>query len=542
MKYCIFLNQDSIYEFFGGELFVHNLKEETVVPLSGEDKDILENFVPLCTENIPGKLEYFIKRNILSSAPEVVEDNCNSSRFSHFGTLTISPNISWRNSFRNSVYLSDWYDSGKNFLIGSFYARTWELIGENKTAGEISAALDKEYGTSLDYRKIAAFIDEMLLLGFLLSDTIQHDRVKKDDGYVPLWALDLERVRKYIHCTPVPWVVVYELTYRCNLACNTCYAADMMHNNALNKYDELSTSLAKKFIDQLAGFNVSQITLQGGEPFMRTDWQELVRYMRKKRLFVKLVTNGVLVTEKVAEQIVDAGVKQVDVSLDGLDPETNDKNRYPGAFYGALKGINNLINAGISRLALSVTLTRKNFEIIERLPQFVSGLGIKELHIMRFLPKGAGKNNSDWVLTGEQYKKLGIYLKEKWPEEYPHMFIDTMRWRCDCGKVRLTIDPSGNARACTFHGKIVGNVLEEPFSSIWQNSPDFNVLRQPYKYKEVCKECDDKYYCKNTACSSRIYEQYQTLLSETCVRDYNATSHLGEYDPDIDYIYNAVSK
>ena len=114
-------------------------------------------------------------------------------------------------------------------------------------------------------------------------------------------------------------VVVWNSTRTCNLKCRHCY----MSSDAKKYNDELSTEEAKRFIDDLAEFNVPVLLFSGGEPLIRPDFFELAAYAAEKGVRPTLSTNGTLITPEVAQRIKDIGVGYVGISLDGLQ-DVND--------------------------------------------------------------------------------------------------------------------------------------------------------------------------------------------------------------------------
>src|SRR5262245_35073228 len=116
--------------------------------------------------------------------------------------------------------------------------------------------------------------------------------------------------------SPRPYVISWNLTYRCNLACEHCYldAGAKKHQklNTLNFSDrsELSTEECFGVIDQITAFAPECVTiLTGGEPLLRRDILEIIGYAAQNKLWVVVGTNGVLITEMLAERLKAEGVR-----------------------------------------------------------------------------------------------------------------------------------------------------------------------------------------------------------------------------------------
>ena len=161
-------------------------------------------------------------------------------------------------------------------------------------------------------------------------------------------------------------VVVWNSTKTCNLKCRHCY----MNSDAQKYEGELTTEEAKRFIDDLAEFNVPVLLFSGGEPLMRKDFFELAEYAAAKGIRPTLSTNGTLITREVAERIKKIGVGYVGISLDGLQ-EVNDKFRgKEGAFQAAMEGIQNCVAVG-QRVGLRFTINHHNIQELDRIFDFI---------------------------------------------------------------------------------------------------------------------------------------------------------------------------
>ena len=128
-------------------------------------------------------------------------------------------------------------------------------------------------------------------------------------------------------------LVFWETTAGCNLECVHCRRIDVAKELMRN---DLSTVESLKFVENLAAFAKPILVLSGGEPLFRPDIFTIAKHAGKCGLTVALATNGTLITEPVAAQIVEAGVRRVAISIDGADEVTHDKfRRQPGSLAAA---------------------------------------------------------------------------------------------------------------------------------------------------------------------------------------------------------------
>ncbi|SDF18575.1 putative heme d1 biosynthesis radical SAM protein NirJ1 [Sporomusa acidovorans] len=180
-------------------------------------------------------------------------------------------------------------------------------------------------------------------------------------------------------------VVVWNSTRTCNLKCRHCY----MDSDSQKYQGELSTSEAKKFIDDLAEFKVPVLLFSGGEPLIRADFFELAAYAAGRGIRPTLSTNGTLITLAVARKIKEIGVGYVGISLDGLR-EINDKFRgKEGAFADAMQGIKNCVAVG-QRVGLRFTINRHNLQELDHIFDFIEAENIDRVCFYHLVYSGRG--------------------------------------------------------------------------------------------------------------------------------------------------------
>src|SRR5262245_21359157 len=149
-----------------------------------------------------------------------------------------------------------------------------------------------------------------------------------------------------------PYVVSWNLTYRCNLSCEHCYldagSAPRVRSESFSDRSEMSTDECRGVIDQLAALAADCLTiLTGGEPLLRRDILDIVRYASGKGLWVVVGTNGVRITENLAKLLAEAGARGLALSLDALDEDRHDRFRQVrGAWRNTVEGTRILARAG----------------------------------------------------------------------------------------------------------------------------------------------------------------------------------------------------
>ncbi len=312
-------------------------------------------------------------------------------------------------------------------------------------------------------------------------------------------------------------VVVWNITRACNLRCMHCYA-----NAKDGSDDRITHSAAKRVIDDLSDFGVPVLLFSGGEPLLREDIIELIRYAVKKGIRAVLSTNGTLITEDMAERLRDAGISYVGISLDGLE-EINDRFRgVKGAFKKAMEGIENCKKKGI-KVGLRFTINRFNASEVPKIFDLSKKEGIDRICFYHLVYSGRGSSLIKDDLSHEETRKIVDLIIDKTKELYdkgikkevltvdnhadgPYLYLRMLREGNPRAKDVLELlkmnggNSSGNGIGCiSWDGSVhadqfwrhysFGNVLERPFSEIWIDTSDPLMAKLKNKKRYVKGRC-----------------------------------------------------
>jgi AdoMet-dependent heme synthase len=207
-----------------------------------------------------------------------------------------------------------------------------------------------------------------------------------------------------------PYVVSWNLTYRCNLACEHCYldagGAPLVHTENFADRSELGTEECFRVIDEIAAFAPECLTiLTGGEPLLRRDILEIVRRAAERGLWVVVGTNGVSITENLARRLAEAGARGLSLSLDALDPDRHDRFRkVRGAWRNTVEGAEILNVTGLPFI-VQTTAGSHNLGELEAIADFAHDrLAAKVWNLYFLVPTGRGQFASD--MTPAQYDEV----------------------------------------------------------------------------------------------------------------------------------------
>lgn len=177
------------------------------------------------------------------------------------------------------------------------------------------------------------------------------------------------------------------VTDRCNFRCVYCMPADgidFVPREALLTYEEIV-----ELVTVFARLGVDSIRLTGGEPLVRADVPAVVRRLKEvpgiRR--VALTTNAFLLG-RFAKELADAGLDDINVSLDSLDPETFRKISRVGDLDAVIAGIDAAREAGIERIKLNtVVMGGINDHELADLTVWAAARGVI-LRFIEFMPIG----------------------------------------------------------------------------------------------------------------------------------------------------------
>ncbi len=302
-----------------------------------------------------------------------------------------------------------------------------------------------------------------------------------------------------------PLSVIWEITYACNQKCAYCIARAGMPSP-----DELSPGEVERVLDELIDLKVGLINITGGEPLLKKDTAlHIARSASENGIELELLTNAMVITQKVAAEISDAGVRHAQVSMDCVHPEIHDKVRgTKGAWEKAVEGIQNLRNAGIHVLA-SAVVTSETLKYFEETRKFLNNIA-DSVKMVPVMPMGRGENNR-LLLTPEMVYTL-LEARTTVNKDQLAAFIFP-RETCSIGTTPV-IAPNGDVYPCMltkYEELNLGNVRETSIQSIYKNS---DLLRELFNWNvdivEPCNACWNRYYCGG-GCRGCAFAYYGTI-------------------------------
>jgi len=307
-----------------------------------------------------------------------------------------------------------------------------------------------------------------------------------------------------------PICLTWELTYACNLACTHCLSSSGRRDPR-----ELTTSEAKGLIDEIVAMQIFYVNIGGGEPMVRRDFFELVEHAIARRVGVKFSTNGTRIDRVAAERLAGLDYLDIQVSVDGADAATNDRIRGRGSYAAARRAMDNLCDANFGQFKISVVMTRDSVEQLDAFEALARDYGA-ELRLTRLRPSGRGADVwNDLHPTLDQGRALYRWLLARpnvlTGDSFFHLSalgnpLEGLNL-CGAGRVVCLIDPVGDVYACPFviHDEfLAGNVRENGFAAVWNDSELFRSLREPAS-PGACASCGSYDACRGGCMAAKFF-------------------------------------
>ncbi len=285
----------------------------------------------------------------------------------------------------------------------------------------------------------------------------------------------------------IPFTVHWELTYHCNLRCPHCYVAPQ------GSREDLSFGQITDILDLLKANGSLFVIFSGGEILTRNDFFDIARYAREKGFALRLLTNGTLIDERIADRIKDLHPLSVEISLYGSIPATHDRvTECPGSFERSIKALRLLRQRSIRTVVKSL-LMKQNAGEFQSIKQLALELDSQFLYDAVIIPRVDGSMEPCRNRLGgeELYRLLYPEVQEKKADgDFQDYDLS-----CNAGLNALSISPYGDVYPCMAFKESGGNLTVNSLSEI-QHSPIFSKIRSiTLSDLPECKGCELVPYC-----------------------------------------------
>lgn len=321
--------------------------------------------------------------------------------------------------------------------------------------------------------------------------------------------------------------IYFYLTEGCDLRCKHCWI-NPRYQAGDKTYPSLDIKLFQHIAKQALPLGLKGVKLTGGEPLLHPHIHKILDIIRSEDLRLTIETNGTQCAPEIAEKIADCKNPFVSVSLDGSTPDVHEWIRgVPGSFDAALKGIKNLVKAGL-KPQIIMTLMRRNRDQLEPLVQLAESLGAGSVKFNIVMPteRGEKMHQAGEILSIDEYIELGALVENELSKttklrlvyHHPHAFKplgNMFGSNNGCGSCSilaiLGVLPDGSYAMCgigeSIPDLVYGDASTDSLKEVWNDSPVMNELRQgiPQRFEGICGDCLMKGLCVGSCIAQNYY-------------------------------------
>ena len=328
---------------------------------------------------------------------------------------------------------------------------------------------------------------------------------------------------------PVPRLAVWELTLACDQKCIHCGS-----RAGPARPGELTTDECLDLVRQLRELGVGEVTLVGGEAYLRNDFILVIRAIREAGMACTMTTGGRNLSPARIEAMVAAGVSSVNLSIDGMQAAHDHLRGVPGSWDQAFAAILGLRVAG-AKVHVNTQINRLTMPDLPELLVRLHAAGIRGWQLQITAPFGNAGDHPEILLQPymflelfeqldglvEEATRLGVKL---WPANNLGYFgpleakLRKLQKRgahykgCGAGRHQVGIEANGDIKGCPSLGgpaNVGGNIREHTLREIWERTEELAYTRERTE-AELWGYCAECYYA--TVCRAGCTATAEPLL------------------------------
>lgn len=317
----------------------------------------------------------------------------------------------------------------------------------------------------------------------------------------------------------------WECTLRCNLNCLHC-GSDCKKESAVK---DMPLADFLKAIDAIAPHvqpNHTTIVVTGGEPLLRKDLEECGHELYKRHFPWGMVTNGYLLSQARFNALLNAGLRSITISLDGLEASHNWLRANNQSFQKAVDAIALLPKVPDLKYDVVTCVNPRNLGELEQLKELLIGIGVTHWRIFTIFPVGRAKSDPALQLSPTEFKKLFDFIVTTRKENrinlnyscegYLGIYEGEVRdhfFFCRAGINIGSILADGAISACPDlrDNFVQGNIYQDDFMTVWEKG--FQKYRdRSWTKSDECATCDSYRYCEGNGMHLRNDKEGKLLF------------------------------
>lgn len=304
----------------------------------------------------------------------------------------------------------------------------------------------------------------------------------------------------------------WECTLKCNLNCAHC-GSDCQKDASINDMPSKDFFKALEQIKPLIEPNKTMIVLTGGEALLRKDIEEIGLKLYKQGFPWGIVSNGMLINKQRLNSLMNAGLRSITVSLDGLKESHNWLRGNKNSFDKAISAIKLISSVKDLKFDVVTCVSQKNFTELNQIKDLLIKNGLKEWRIATIFPIGRAKSNPMLQLKPTEFKELFDFIKQTRQENKINLnygcegFLGNYEgevrdrfFNCVAGIKIASVLVDGSISACPNlrNNFIQGNIYKDNFADVWQHK--YKLYRdRSWTKKGICADCKIYKHCEGNS-------------------------------------------
>ena len=301
----------------------------------------------------------------------------------------------------------------------------------------------------------------------------------------------------------------WESTLRCNLKCrhcgSDCKISSLHPDMPFNDFRKVLERIKEKYDSH----NI-MVIVSGGEPLMREDILKCGREIFNLEFPWGMVSNGRLMSPRMIDGLLEAGIHSLTISLDGFEEHHNWMRGLPDSFSHASRAVEMLAKVPVIKFDVVTCVNNINYDTLEQFKEYLITLGLKSWRLFTVFPAGRAAADPQLQLSSEKFRGLMEFIRKTRKEgrihasygcegflgEYEGDVRDHL-FSCQAGLSIASVRIDGSISAC---GSIradynQGNIYKDDFIEVWENR--FQQYRNRSWMKTgKCAACKWFRYCQ----------------------------------------------
>ncbi len=320
--------------------------------------------------------------------------------------------------------------------------------------------------------------------------------ILRPDG-CPACTLDELEIAAPFSVRPMaPYRMDLALTYRCNDDCAHCY------NARPRDYPEMPTQVWKDIIDRLWELSIPHIVFTGGEPTLRDDLPELIAHAESNGQITGVNTNARRLSDPhFVESLIKSGLDHIQITVESHDAQIHDQMvGKRGAWKQTIAGLRNVLDSPLYVMT-NTTMLQDNYKSLGETLDFLADLGVPTIGLNALIYSGRGLSVGTGLKESELPALLDLARQKTdaqgqrliWYTPTQYCQFDPMQFDlgvkgCTAALYNMCIEPDGGVLPCQSYYKQLGNILDDPWNSIWDHTLSTSIRERDY-IPDSCTDC-----------------------------------------------------